>query len=77
MIVRFINLFVPGVVAAYVPKSVSQKEYDLSDGSLSDGKDLITGYYSAEALLNDIEYLLSGNSDSEVIVLKKVKKTED
>ena len=76
MIVRFVDLFVPGIAAAYVPKSVSQKEYDLSDGSLSDGKDLITGYYSAEALLNDIEYLLSG-SDGEIIVLKKVKKTDD
>lgn len=34
------------------------KIYDLADGSLTYNKDPITGYYSAEAFLEDLETML-------------------
>lgn len=37
---------------------LSHKTYDLSDGSLKLTADPVTGYYSAEAFLDDIETIV-------------------
>ena len=63
--------FYPSANAAYIPSGFKKKQYDLSDGSLSDGKDQFTGYYSAEAFLNDLEYLLA-DINFDLIVIKRV-----
>ena len=64
--------FYPDSNTAYIPSGFKTKQYDLSDGSLSDGKDQFTGYYSAEAFLNDLERLL-GDINFDLIIIKRVK----
>ena len=65
--------FYPNSNTAYIPSGFKKKQYDLSDGSLSDEMDQFTGYYSAEAFLNDLEFLL-GDINFDLIIIKKVKE---
>lgn len=69
-----ILMFYPaGKNTAPIPFGMICKEYDLCDGSLSVEKDQITGYYSAEAFLNDLETVLR-NSDSDLVVIRRLEK---
>ena len=65
--------FFPGSTnVAEIPYEYYEKEYDLSDGSLSTTKDLYTGCYSAEASLNDLEDILL-HADYDIVIVKKVR----
>lgn len=65
--------FYPGSSnVAAIPFTIADKEYDLNDGSLLTTKDKITGKYSAEAFLIDLDNILS-DSDYDLIIIRKVR----
>lgn len=71
MIIKFYPASVYPMATAYIPSGFRKKEYDLSDGRLSEEKDPYSGYYSAETFLTDLESLLNDIS-SDIIVIKRV-----
>lgn len=70
---QMIVKFYPGSTnVADIPYEYTEKEYDLSDGSLMQTKDKYTGCYSAEAFLNDLEDILL-HSNYDVVIIRKVR----
>lgn len=73
MIIAFHPAYIPGRGTAYITAAMRRKNYDLDNGSLLENKDPYTGYYSAEAFLLDLEWILK-DPDADLIVIRRVKE---